>query len=70
MLTMPLDGPIAFATAAADGFAWAHSFFRQVLPMPSDRPIAFSAAAADDFAWAHSFFGRWYQCPLMGPLHL
>ena len=49
VLSMPLGGPIVFAAAAADGFTWAHSFFRQMLPMPSDRPITFAEAAADGF---------------------
>jgi len=53
---MPSDGPIAFVTAAADDFAWAHSFFRQMLPMPSDGPIASATATADSFAWAQYEF--------------
>jgi len=50
------SGPIIFASAAADGFTWAHSFFRQMLPMPSDGTISFSEAAADGFAWAQLLF--------------
>jgi hypothetical protein len=78
---MPLYGPIAHATAAADGFAWAHYFFgsfsrcpcmgplhkQQPLLMASHGPIIFSAASPDAPVWAHCTCSSCCQWLRMGP---
>ena len=70
MLSISLDEPIAFTSAAADVLRWAHCicchccwfnclgplFLQKVLPMCSDGPIISSEGAADIYGWAYCIF--------------
>jgi hypothetical protein len=62
----PRMGPLEYAAAAADEFAWAHWHMQLLMPMASHRPIGICSCCCRWFRMGPLFPNRCCQCTRMG----